>query len=62
MQRHKYAMGENYLKTAENEPALDGHYLLTEDLKSHRNSEGKIFITVIEKNVNIITNCIQTFT
>ena len=55
-------MGLDYLKTAEKEPQLDGHYFLIDNLSFHKNSEGKIFIIAIEKNINIITNYIQTFT
>ena len=66
-------MGEDYLKTVKTERCqiflllktrqhLNGHYFQIQNLSFHKNNEGKTFITVIEKNINIITTYIQTFT
>ena len=41
------------LKTSQH---LDEHYLQIDNLSYYKNRKGKIFITVTEKNINIITN------
>ena len=53
-------MGEDYFKTAGNWTA--SYVLFIENKPAFRWGKGRIFITVIEKNINIITNCIQIFT
>ena len=47
------------LKTSQH---LDGHYLLIDNLSFPENGEGKNIYNCHRKNINIITNCIQTLT